>query len=112
ETMISVPVEMQGEIARQKRDFQISIWAPTPAIRALIGPAIDQYLKATPQKRILLPDNTLARLIYRGTFEIDHQAKQNIYRRDLLYEVEYVTSTTEVDNTVTQAGAAITPTGG
>ena len=61
---VSVPVAMQAEIARQRREFLISIWAATPAIRALLGPAIDLYLKAAAQKRIALPDDTLARLIY------------------------------------------------
>ncbi len=109
---VSVPVSMQAEIARQRREFLISIWAATPAIRALLGPAIDLYLKAAAQKRIVLPDDTLARLIYRGTLETDHLAKERIYRRDLRYEVEYVTSSGELDNTVTSFGTAFVPAGG
>lgn len=100
EVSVSVSVTMQAEIARQRRRFLMSIWAPSPAIRALLGPAIDAYLKAAAQKRIVLPDDTFARLIYRGTMETDQLAKERLYRRDLLYEVEYVTTSRETDNTI------------
>ncbi len=109
---VSVPVAMQAEIARQRKEFLISIWAATPAIRALLGASVDLYMKAAAQKRIVLPDETLARLTYRGTLETDHLAKERIYRRDLRYEVEYVTSSGELDNTVTSFSTAVVPAGG
>jgi hypothetical protein len=107
---VSVPVAMQAEIARQTRLFMLSAWCPTPAIRDLMAPAVDLNLKCMP--RITLPDNTLARLIYRGTLETDYLAKQRIYRRDLRYEVEYVTTATETDNTVSKLATGIAPTAG
>jgi len=107
---VSVPVAMQSEIARQTRLFMLSAWCPTPAIRDLMVPAVDLNLKCLP--RITLPDNTLARLIYRGTLETDYLAKQRIYRRDLRYEVEYVSTTTETDNTVSNLATDIAPTAG
>lgn len=109
---VSVPVVMQEEIARQKREIFITTWAPSPDARKQVAQVIDGFLKSPEQARILMPDNTLARLIYRGTMETDHLAKQRIYRRDLRYEVEYVTSKTEIDNTVTDFGVNVTPTGG
>lgn len=108
---VSVPVSMQQEIGRQTHMFMITSWCPTPVLRDLIAPAIDVFLKQQFNKRILLQDNTLARLIYRGTVDTDHLAKQNIYRRDLRYEVEYVTTSQETDNTVTNFATSISANG-
>lgn len=107
---VSVPVPMQAEIARQLRTFMISAWCPTPAIRDAIVPAVDLSFKG--MKRIVLPDGTWARLMYRGTLESDYLAKQRIYRRDLRYEVEYVSTAVETDNTVTNLAVGIAPTVG
>ncbi len=110
--LVSVPVSMQQEIARQTRVFMITAWCQNPTIRDQIMGAVDVALKQPSNKRILLPDNTLARLIYRGTLVVDSLQKQNIYRRDLRYEVEYVTTGTETDNTVTNLAVSTTPAGG
>ena len=109
-TAVSVPVPMQAEIARQTRLFVLTAWCPTPAIRDLMMPAVDLSLKG--MKRIALPDNTWARLIYRGTLETDILAKQRIYRRDLRYEVEYASTATETDNTVSNLAIGIAPAAG
>lgn len=110
EVAVSVPVPMQSEVARQSRSFMVTAWCPTPAIRDAIMQAIDSSFKS--MKRIVLPDGTLARMIYRGTQESDFLVKQRIYRRDLRYEVEYVTIATETDNTVTDFAVGVTPTAG
>lgn len=107
---VSAPVEMQSEVGRQTKVFKLVAWCPTPAVRTLLGKAVDGAFRQAP--RMLLPDNTYGRLIYRGTIETDDAAKQRIYRRDLHYEVEYATTATETDNTVTSFGIGITPTNG
>lgn len=107
---VSVPVDMQSEVGRQTKVFKLVAWCPTASVRALLVKAVDAAFRQTP--RMLLPDNTYGRLIYRGTIETDDSAKQKIYRRDLYYEVEYATTATETDNTVTNFGATITPTNG
>ena len=107
---VSVPVTMQAEIARQTRLFVLTAWCPTPAIRDLAVPAVDLSLKN--MARIALPDNTWARLIYRGTLETDILAKQRIYRRDLRYEVEYASTAIETDHTVTNLAIGATPAAG
>jgi len=109
---VSVPVVMQQETARQTRVFMLTAWCATPAIRDAIAQAVDNAFKLPQNKRIVLPDNTLARLSYRGTNETDMLAKQDIYRRDLQYEVEYVTTSTEIDNTVSNLAVGIAPAGG
>jgi len=110
EVAMSVPVSMQSEVARQLRSFMITAWCPTPAARDTIMQAIDNSFKS--MKRITLPDGTMARLKYRSTQETDFLVKQRIYRRDLCYEVEYVTIATETDNTVSDFVVGITPTAG
>lgn len=83
------------EIRRQERTFQISIWAPTPAARDSIAKAVDPALAAT--ERFTLPDQTSARLIYKGSPMTDMLEKARIYRRDLLYSVEYATTQIATD---------------
>jgi len=85
-------------------------WAPTPAIRDAIGKVLEPAFKLQP--RIVLPDNTVARLLYRGTIETDTLQKQRIYRRNLLYEVEFALITVHTDNTVTNRSATVTSIGG
>ncbi len=99
QALVSVPVEMQSEIARQTRVFMVTAWCPSPSDRDAICKAMDVYFKQ--QRRVTMPDNTWARLIYRGTLQTDELQKTRIYRRDLRYEVEYATTMTETDNTVT-----------
>jgi hypothetical protein len=107
---VSVPVDMQSEVGRQTRVFKLVAWCPSDAVRALLVKAVDVAFRQMP--RILMPDNTYARMIYRGTVVMDDAAKQKIYRRDLHYEVEYATTATETDNTVTSFGTGLTPTNG
>ena len=99
QAFVSVPVLMQVELSRQKKIFQITCWCSLPTVRDVVGPLVDIQLKD--YRRIVLPDNSYARLIYRGVNEIDQMTKQKLYRLDLRYEVEYITSQSETDNTVT-----------
>lgn len=108
--VVSVPVVMQSEIGRQTRVFMLSAWCASPATRDAVIKAVDGAFR--PQKRIVLPDNTYARMIYRGTLQTDDAAKQRIYRRDLRYEIEYATTMIETDNTVTNLGINGTPDNG
>lgn len=110
EAAISVPVVVQQEIGRQAQVFMVTAWNPTPAVRDSICKAIELSFKQQP--RIVMPDNTWARLLYRGTIEQDTLQKQRIYRRNLLYEVEYALTTTVIENTVTNLGVNIAPANG
>lgn len=110
ETAISVPVVMQQEIGRQAQVFMVTAWAPSEPVRDAITRALELSFKQQP--RIVMPDNTWARLLYRGTIDQDSGQKQQIYRRNLLYEVEYALMATETDHTVTNFGVTVTPTNG
>lgn len=107
---ISVPAVVRQEIGRQSQVFMVIAWAPTPDARDVMSKAIELSFKHQP--RITMPDNTWARLLYRGTTEMDTLQKQRIYRRNLLYEVEYALIETETVNTVTNFGVTVTPATG
>lgn len=87
------------ELKRQERVFWIITWAPTPSARDIIASAIDVALSAT--IRIALLDGYYARLRYIGTTPTDDIEKENLYKRSLSYAVEYATTQTETEYSVT-----------
>lgn len=76
-------------VRNQDRVFQIGIWADTPAHRDVIAQTIDPVLAAT--NFLFFPDGTSGRLIYRGSPSSDQFEKSFLYRRDLMYSVDYAT---------------------
>jgi hypothetical protein len=78
------------EVRRQERRFQISTWASSPASRAAVSDLFDPLLADT--QRFTLPDGSVARLRYEAEREDDFVQKQRIYRRSLIYCVEYPTT--------------------
>lgn len=78
------------ETKRQMRVMQISIWADTPDHRTATASLLDAALSSV--ERITMPDQTLARMTYQASHEIDDKQKAGLYRRDLLYSVEYATT--------------------
>ena len=101
EASVSMVVALQEEIARQRRVFMLTTWAPTVPARDAIASGVDVAFKAIPGRRILLPDNSYGILIYRGTLQTDDLGTRRIYRRDLRYEVEYATTQQSTSNTIT-----------
>lgn len=99
------------EVSRQEKQFQIVIWADSPAHRVAIAKIIDPALKA--MTFISLPDLTGGRIRYVGMREIDTAQKQQIYRRDFVYTVEYGTfqtlTTTQVTQTQLNVSGGVTP---
>jgi spore germination protein YaaH len=89
-TRISAPVTAYTDLGRQKRTFMLSCWCHTPAIRKILGPALDVYFKTV--YRIQMSDNYLANVFYMHTNEVDLLEKQNIFRRDVNFAVMYATT--------------------
>ncbi|QAU22591.1 hypothetical protein EO087_00225 [Dyella sp. M7H15-1] len=77
---------------QQQREFQITIWADTPAHRSAAAGAIDSAL--SPIIWLQLPDGSSGRLRYVQTLIDDVNQKASLYRRDLIYSVEYSTTNT------------------
>lgn len=83
---------MFREIRRQTRGMQITIWADTPAHREATAQAIDVALGAT--EFITMTDQSASRIIYQSSRLDDATQRANLYRRDLMYSVEYATTQT------------------
>ncbi len=79
----------QQETRRQTQLFRMTCWCPTPATRDATAGAID--LAMAQQRFIALADGTAGRLLYAGTTVFDQSQDALLYRRDLLYSVEYAT---------------------
>jgi hypothetical protein len=77
------------EIRRQEKDFRIISWCPTPAIRDSICSAIDSTLSGMAFLSLL--DGTQARTVYKNTASYDQAQNALLYRRDLIYSIEYPT---------------------
>jgi hypothetical protein len=80
------------ELRRQLQRFRIICWCSTPLLRDVTVAAIDAALATMPF--ISLPDGTSARVVFSGTTVFDQSQEATLYRRDLLYSVEYATTAT------------------
>lgn len=88
------------ELGRQEREFMITCWCPTPAIRSLLAPPIDKYLRIN-----YLPvfsDGFVGMTFYSHTDETDHLELMSVFRRDLYFRVQYATTNTEEFMTIAQ----------
>jgi len=77
------------EVRRQERNFRISCWCPSPATRDATASCIDLAMAAI--HFVSMPDGSSARLQFEGGALIDHAENASLYRRDLIYRVEYPT---------------------
>ena len=77
------------EVRRQEQTMRISLWCPNPALRDLASGVVDVALAVQPF--VGLPDGSTGRLRYAGTTVIDQQEDAQLFRRELLYVVEYPT---------------------
>lgn len=82
------------ELKRQEREYQMIVWAGTPAIRDAVAKPIDVLIPQT--KFLTLADGTSARLIYKGSPFNDFDQKQGIYRRDFIVSAEYATTAADI----------------
>lgn len=74
---------------RQHHEVMLSIWAPNHTARATIAAAIDVALKS--KIMVALSDTSAAKVCYSRTNTTDEQTLITLYRRDLIYEIEYAT---------------------
>jgi hypothetical protein len=78
------------EVRRQVQSFRIICWCPTPLLRDAVSSAIDLSLATI--RFITLSDGTAARLIFSSSTVFDQSQDAILYRRDLIYSVEYATT--------------------
>jgi hypothetical protein len=79
------------ESRRQEKDLRIICWCPTPSIRDSVAAAVDTAINQ--MSFLVLPDGTNTRVTYRNTASYDQAQNALLYRRDLIYTVEYPTIT-------------------
>ncbi len=77
------------ESRRQEKDLRITCWCSSPPIRDAVAAAIDSTFAEL--RFLTLPDQTLARVIYKATTSYDQSQNALLYRRDLVYTAEYAT---------------------
>lgn len=82
------------ELRRQERTFQVCLWCPTPAIRDKVGALVDAAFAQI--SLLAMPDGSAANIKYARTYTTDGEQNENLYRRDIIYAVEYATTQTIV----------------
>ncbi len=80
----------QLELRRQDQNFRITAWCPTPALRDAAVSRIDQALSAS--RFLALADGTTGWIRWAGTTTQDKSQDAKLYRRDLVYAVDYPTT--------------------
>lgn len=78
------------ELRRQTRLFQICVWAGIYTRRDAAASTIDAGLAAV--SRLTLADGSVAVMTYDSSVQDDGQQQAGIYRRDLLYALNYATT--------------------
>lgn len=86
------PAMMQTR--RQEQTFRITCWCPDPATRDISAATIDSALAQV--NFISLADASVGRLRYRSSSVSDQAEDASLYRRDLVYQVEYPTTLVEL----------------
>jgi hypothetical protein len=94
------------EVRRQTRVYQITVWANCFDSRDPVASSIDSALALV--LRIDMPDGTQGILSYTGSNQDDNEQLLGIYRRDLLYSVNYATTATVEQQAILEADASIT----
>lgn len=89
------------ETRRQEQGYQITVWANCFDQRDPIAAAIDSALSGIPH--LTLADQSAA-LRFKSSRQDDSQQKEGIYRRDLMYAVEFSTFASQ---TLTQITATV-----
>ena len=80
------------ELRRQEKQFQISIWAQTPTMRSAVAGVVDVALSESSD--VVFPDGSHGILLYSHSFESDQAQKSGLYRRDLIFTVDFATTKT------------------
>ena len=83
------------EIRRQEQGFKVSVWCSSPLMRDVIIPVVDGALSE--KKFIALVDGSYGRIRFENEVTVDNSEDAELYRRDLVYMVEYPTTILKSD---------------
>ena len=82
------------EARRQRQGFRLTAWCPTPELRDSTCAILDVAFATTPF--LTLADGSAARLQFMSTTSFDERQDALLYRRDMLYMIEYATTLVEI----------------
>ena len=102
-TRIGTDGVLAKEIRRTEKQFNISVWSPTPTLRTAVGRLVD--LSFSRSAFIFLSDLTHGRLDYIRTWDEDQLQNELCYRRDMVWSVEFSTIDTIAGTAVTSAAS-------
>lgn len=80
------------ELKRQEKDFQVTVWSPNPTLRDVIGSALDSALAET--SNVSFADGSPGIFLYSRSFDSDSTEKYLLYRRDIIYSINFATTQT------------------
>ena len=80
------------ELRRQECGFRVTLWCPDPTTRDAAAGVVDLALAGT---TFLDVNGWSCRVRMSGGSSTDEGAAGGVWRRDLLYSIEYPTATTE-----------------
>jgi hypothetical protein len=95
------------ELRRQTRLFQVSVWAGVYDRRDAVGAAIDAGLAAV--SRVVLADGSCAIMTYDTSAQNDEQQQAGVYRRELLYALNYATTLVRALTAIAATETHVTP---
>ncbi len=95
------------ELRRQTRLFQISAYAGVNTRRDAVAAVIDAGLAAV--SRLALVDGSVAVMSYDSSLQDDGQQQAGIYRRDLVYALNYATTLVQELTAIATTITDVTP---
>ena len=78
------------ELRRQEQQFRLALWCPSPMVRDTLAAAVDGSLASV--RFLPVVDGSFARITRCGGSTIDQGSEAELYRRDLVYSLEYATT--------------------
>jgi hypothetical protein len=84
---------VRRETRRQRQVLRLTVWCPDADMRDRLASALDAQLSTV--DFLDLPDGGKGRLLFRGSLVHDQGRAARLFRRDLLYAVDYATTVTQ-----------------
>jgi len=94
------------DVKRQEQILMVTEWANSPADRDMINKLIEPKLADT--YRFTLPDDTVCMMRYRDSRTIDNLQKSGVYRKDLIFIVDYSTTLVTTDYVIKDSSLSMT----
>lgn len=86
---IGAPATRGKVTHRQRIQVAVTAWAADPADRDIISAAVDAAIKAV--NRLTFPDSSQGLLFAARSVQVDKDQSTSVYRRDLIFSIEYAT---------------------